>query len=61
MLVLSGDVDVVQEDGDSIRAERLTYNLDEERALANPIPCQQVQSTCQSQVLSGQQRRSDGL
>ena len=45
MLVLSGDVDVVQEDGNSIRAERVTYNLDEERALANPIPGQQVQST----------------
>ena len=45
MLVLSGDVDVVQEDGNSIRAERVTYNLDEERALANPSPGQQVQST----------------
>ncbi len=45
MLVLSGDVDVVQDDGNSIRAERVTYNLDDERALANPIPGQQVQST----------------
>ena len=45
MLVLSGDVNVVQDDGNSIRAERVTYNLDEERALANPIPGQQVQST----------------
>ena len=45
MLVLSGDVDVVQDDGNSIRAERVTYNLGEERALANPIPGQQVQST----------------
>ena len=45
MLVLSGDVDVVQDDGNSISAERVTYNLDEERALANPIPGQQVQST----------------
>ena len=45
MLVLSGDVDVVQDDGNSIRAERVTYNLDEERALANPIQGQQVQST----------------
>jgi len=45
MLVLSGDVDVVQDDGNSIRAERVTYNLNEERALANPIPGQQVQST----------------
>lgn len=44
-LVLSGDVDVVQDDGNSIRAERVTYNLDQERALANPIPGQQVQST----------------
>ena len=45
MLVLSGDVDVVQDDGNSIRAERVTYNLDDERALAKPIPGQQVQST----------------
>ena len=45
ILVLSGDVDVVQDDGNSIRAERVTYNLDEERALANPIPGEQVQST----------------
>ena len=45
MLVLSGDVDVVQEDGNSIRAERVTYNLDDERALANPSPGQQVHST----------------
>ena len=45
MLVLSGDVDVVQEDGNSIRAERVTYNLDDERALAKPIPGEQVQST----------------
>ena len=44
MLVLSGDVDVVQDDGNSIRAERVTYNLDEERALAKPVPGQQVQS-----------------
>ena len=44
MLVLSGDVDVVRDDGNSIRAERLTYNLDDEHALANPIPGQQVQS-----------------
>jgi lipopolysaccharide export system protein LptA len=45
MLVLSGDVDVVQDDGNSIRAERVTYNLNDERALANPLPGQQVQST----------------
>ncbi len=45
MIVLSGDVDVVQEGGNSIRAERVTYNLDEDRALANPSPGQQVQST----------------
>ena len=44
ILVLSGDVDVVQDDGNSIRAERVTYNLDEERALADPIRGQQVQS-----------------
>ena len=35
-LVLSGDVDVVQDDGNSIRAERVTYDLNDERALAMP-------------------------
>ena len=45
LLILSGDVDVVQEDGNTISAERITYNLDDERAEANPSSGQQVQST----------------
>lgn len=44
-LVLSGDVDVTQVDGSTLRAERVTYNLDEERALAVPTLNGQVQST----------------
>ncbi|QNI54530.1 lipopolysaccharide export system/ ATPase component [Synechococcus sp. BIOS-E4-1] len=44
-LVLSGDVDVVQEDGSSLRAERVTYNLEDERAVAVPPSGEQVRST----------------
>jgi lipopolysaccharide export system protein LptA len=41
-LVLSGDVDVVQGEGHSIRAERLTYLVQNERLLAEPSPGDQV-------------------
>ena len=44
-LVLSGDVDVVQEDGSTLRAERVTYNLEDERAVAVPSSGRQVRST----------------
>ena len=44
-LVLSGDVDVVEGDGNSIRAERLTYDLNDERAFAMPSQGGQVRST----------------
>ncbi len=44
-LVLSGDVDVVQEDGSTLRAERVTYNLEDERAVAVPSSGGQVRST----------------
>ena len=44
-LVLSGDVDVVQEDGSSLRAERVTYDLEDERAFAMPPSGGQVRST----------------
>jgi lipopolysaccharide export system protein LptA len=43
-LVLSGDVDVIDAQGQHIRAERLVYNLDQERLVAQPIPGQQVRS-----------------
>lgn len=43
-LVLSGDVDVIDSDGQRIRAERLTYNLDQERLLAQPANGKQVMS-----------------
>ena len=35
-LILTGDVDVIDADGQSIQAERLTYQLDSERLLAEP-------------------------
>lgn len=44
-IVLSGDVDLIQEDGSRLRAERVTYNLDDERALALPAEGYQVRST----------------
>ncbi len=44
-LVLSGDVDVVQEDGSGLRAERVTYDLEDERAVALPPSGGQVRAT----------------
>jgi lipopolysaccharide export system protein LptA len=41
-LVLSGDVDVIDADGQRIRAERLTYRLDSERVQADPAQGTQV-------------------
>ena len=41
-IVLSGDVDVIQADGSQLRADRFTYLLDEDRAMASPVPGQQV-------------------
>lgn len=41
-IVLSGDVDVVQTDGNLLRADRVTYLLDEERAIATPLEGDQV-------------------
>jgi lipopolysaccharide export system protein LptA len=43
-LVLSGDVDVIDDQGQRIRAERLVYNLDQERIVAQPSPGKQVTS-----------------
>ena len=41
-IVLSGDVDVIQADGNILRADRFTYLLEEGRAIASPVPGQQV-------------------
>ena len=43
-LILSGDVDVIDSDGQRIRAERLVYQLDQERLLAQPAKGKQVMS-----------------
>ncbi len=43
-IVLSGDVDVSQTDGTSIRAERLTFLLSQDRAIAQPAEGAQVVS-----------------
>ena len=41
-LVLTGDVDIVQDGGNALRAERVVYLLDQQRAEADPSPGQQV-------------------
>jgi lipopolysaccharide export system protein LptA len=41
-LVLTGDVDVIDRDGQRLRAERLVYLLDSERMLAEPPAGKQV-------------------
>jgi lipopolysaccharide export system protein LptA len=43
-VVLSGDVDVIQADGPSIRAERITYLVDQQRFVAEPPQGSQVLS-----------------
>lgn len=43
-LVLTGDVDVIDADGQRIKAERLVYQLDQERLLAQPASGKQVMS-----------------
>ena len=41
-VVLTGDVDVVQSDGHSLRAERVTYDLNTQRLVAQPPSHEQV-------------------
>ena len=52
-LVLSGDVDVVDRDGQRIRAERLVYLLDSERVVAEPSAGRQVFSKLRLQMRQG--------
>jgi lipopolysaccharide export system protein LptA len=52
-LVLSGDVDVVDRDGQRIRAERLVYHLDSERVVAEPSAGRQVFSRLRLQTHEG--------
>ena len=54
-IVLSGDVDVTQTDGTSIRAERLTYLLDQDKAVAQPADGEQVFSQWRLQQPAAQQ------
>ena len=41
-IVLSGDVDIVQKNGDLLQADRIVYSLVDERALATPSENEQV-------------------
>lgn len=43
-IVLSGDVDVIQSDGNALRAQRVTVLLDSQRVVAEPAPGRQVVS-----------------
>jgi lipopolysaccharide export system protein LptA len=43
-VVLSGDVDVIQADGPSLQANRITYLVDQQRLVAEPPQGQQVLS-----------------
>jgi lipopolysaccharide export system protein LptA len=52
-LVLTGDVDVVDKDGQRLRAERLVYMLDSERMLAQPPAGKQVFSKFKLQQEGG--------
>ena len=52
-LVLSGDVDVIDHDGQRIRAERLVYRLDSERLQAEPPKGRQVYSKLRIQQRPG--------
>ncbi|MFN5464459.1 MAG: hypothetical protein ACK40D_10910 [Cyanobacteriota bacterium] len=53
-LVLSGDVDVIDADGQRIRAERLVYFLDQERLTAQPSQGRQVTSKLRLSPAGGQ-------
>jgi lipopolysaccharide export system protein LptA len=53
-LVLSGDVDVIDADGQRIRAEKLTYRLDSERIVAEPQSGRQVTSRLKLRPLNSQ-------
>jgi lipopolysaccharide export system protein LptA len=49
-LVLSGDVDVIDHEGQRIRAERLVYRVDSERLVAEPPEGRQVYSLLRLQT-----------
>ena len=41
-IILSGDVDILQKNGDLLQADRIVYSLVDERALATPSENEQV-------------------
>lgn len=45
IVVISGEIDVVQKDGHSIRAEQLHYDINRERLVLTPPPGEQVVTT----------------
>jgi lipopolysaccharide export system protein LptA len=53
-LVLSGDVDVLDAEGQRIQAERILYRLDSERVVAEPQAGRQVTSRMKIRPQAGQ-------
>ena len=56
-IVLSGDVDVVQTNGHSIRADQVTVLLKDGRTVATPLPGQQVVSSWSLQETAAEMKR----
>ncbi len=59
-VVLSGDVDVIQAEGPSIRADRITYLIDQQRFVAHPAEGTQVLSRFPIAPLQGQRPATRG-
>lgn len=59
-VVLSGDVDVIQADGPSLRAEQITYLVDQQRLVAEPPAGQQVFSSFPIEPLTTDKRERTG-
>lgn len=51
-IILSGDVDVVQEGGNRLRAQRVTYLVQADRLVADPSPGDQVRSRIRLQRMA---------
>ncbi|MEB3262900.1 MAG: hypothetical protein VKJ66_00845 [Synechococcus sp.] len=54
LVILSGDVDVIQDDGHSLRAEKVYYWVESERVKAEPVGGQQVFSKLRIDALQQQ-------
>ncbi|MFM7674818.1 MAG: LPS-assembly protein LptD [Synechococcus sp.] len=60
LVILSGDVDVIQDDGHSLRAEKVYYWVESERVKAEPVGGQQVFSKLRIDALQQQNAAQTG-